>query len=156
MTKMQVREGRVYSAYTSTLLFTTRGSQDRNSHRAGTWRPELMQSPWRGAAYWLAPHGLLSLLSYRTQDYQPSNGATHNGPSQAWSPIEKMPYSWISWRHFLKGSFILCDNSTLCQVDRQNQPLYIDMLGIVMDCRYYSWEKPFPFDTVHSIIFEIT
>jgi hypothetical protein len=24
-----------------------------------------------GAAYWLAPHGLLSLLSYRTQDHQP-------------------------------------------------------------------------------------
>ena len=24
---------------------------------------ELMQSPWRGAAFWLAPHGLLSLLT---------------------------------------------------------------------------------------------
>jgi hypothetical protein len=23
----------------------------------------LMQRPWMGAAYWLAPHGLLSLLS---------------------------------------------------------------------------------------------
>jgi hypothetical protein len=32
---------------------------------------ELMQRPWRDAAYWLAPHGLLSLLSYRTQDHQP-------------------------------------------------------------------------------------
>jgi hypothetical protein len=30
-----------------------------------------MQRPWRDAAYWLAPHGLLSLLSYRTQDHQP-------------------------------------------------------------------------------------
>ena len=27
-----------------------------------------MQKPWRGAAYWLAPHDLLSLLSYRAQD----------------------------------------------------------------------------------------
>jgi hypothetical protein len=26
-----------------------------------------MQRPWRGAAYWLAPSGLLSLLAYRTQ-----------------------------------------------------------------------------------------
>ena len=30
-----------------------------------------------------------------------------------WSLIEKMPYSWISWRHFLKGDSFLCDNSSL-------------------------------------------
>jgi hypothetical protein len=30
-----------------------------------------MAEPWRGAAYWLAPHSLLSLLSYRAQDYLP-------------------------------------------------------------------------------------
>jgi hypothetical protein len=53
MTKKQVGEERVYSAYTSTMLFITKGSQDLNSHRAGTWRQELMQRPWRGAAYWL-------------------------------------------------------------------------------------------------------
>jgi hypothetical protein len=29
---------------------------------------ELMQRPWWGASYWLASPGLLSLLSYRTQD----------------------------------------------------------------------------------------
>jgi hypothetical protein len=34
-----------------------------------------------------------------------------------------MPYSWISWRHFLKGSSFLCDNSSLCQVDKQKQPV---------------------------------
>jgi hypothetical protein len=39
MTKKQVGEERVYSAYTSSaLLFIIKGSQDRNSHRAGTWR----------------------------------------------------------------------------------------------------------------------
>jgi len=32
-----------------------------------------------GAAYWLAYHGLLSLLSYRTQHHQPRDGTTHNG-----------------------------------------------------------------------------
>jgi hypothetical protein len=79
MTKKQVGEERVYSAYTSTWLFITKGSQHRNSHRTGTWRQELMQRPWRGAAYWLASPGLLSLLSYRTQDYQPRDGTTHNG-----------------------------------------------------------------------------
>ena len=71
MTKKQVGEERVYSAYTSTLLFITKGSQDWNSHRVGTWRQELMQRPWRNAAYWLTPHRLLSLLSQRTQDHQP-------------------------------------------------------------------------------------
>jgi hypothetical protein len=36
MTKKQVGEERVYSAYTSTLLFTTKGSQDWNSSRPGS------------------------------------------------------------------------------------------------------------------------
>ena len=38
-----VGEKRVYSAYTSRLMFhITKGSQDRNSNRAGTWRQKLM------------------------------------------------------------------------------------------------------------------
>jgi hypothetical protein len=36
MTKKQVVEERIYSAYISTLLFITKGIQDRNSHRAGS------------------------------------------------------------------------------------------------------------------------
>ena len=36
-----------------------RRSQDRNSNRAGTRRQELMQRPWRKAAYWLAQPGTL-------------------------------------------------------------------------------------------------
>jgi hypothetical protein len=36
MTKKQVGEERVYSAYTSTLLFITKGSQDWNSGRSGS------------------------------------------------------------------------------------------------------------------------
>jgi hypothetical protein len=36
MTKKQVGEERVYSTYTSALLLITKGSQERNSHRAGT------------------------------------------------------------------------------------------------------------------------
>jgi hypothetical protein len=54
---------------------------------------------------------LISLFSYRTQDYQPR------------ALIEKMPYSWISWRHLPKWSSFLCGNSSLCQVDTQNQPV---------------------------------
>ena len=80
MTKKQVGKGRVYSAYTSKVQFITTGSQDRNSHRAGTWRQELMQRPWRGVAYWFASPGLLS-LPYRTRDYQSRDDTTHNEPS---------------------------------------------------------------------------
>jgi hypothetical protein len=67
-------------------------------------KKELIQRPWRNAAYWIASPGLLNLLSYRTQDSQPRNGITHNGPSHPWSLVEKMPHSCILWRHFLKGS----------------------------------------------------
>jgi hypothetical protein len=80
-----------------------------------------MQRPRRDVSYWLASFGLLSLLSSRTQDSQPRDGTTHNGPSHLWSLIEKMSYIQISWRHFLKGGSFLCDNSILCQVDTQNQ-----------------------------------
>ena len=72
--------GKSYSPYSSTLLLITKGSQAWNSPRAGTWRQELIQTPWRGAAYWIAPPGMFSLLSYRTQDYQPRDGTTHKGP----------------------------------------------------------------------------
>jgi hypothetical protein len=41
---------------------------------------EMMQRPWRDVLYWLASPGLLSLLSYRTQGYQPRDGPTHKGP----------------------------------------------------------------------------
>jgi hypothetical protein len=79
--------------------------------------------------------GLLSLLSYRTQDYQLRDGTTHNGPSHPRSLIEKMPYSWISWRCFLKGGSFLCDNSSLCQVDTQNQPVQVVCLIILFSDR---------------------
>jgi len=55
-----IGEGRIYLATLPTSLFITEGSHDRNSSRAGTWRQELMQRPWRFAAYWLASRALLS------------------------------------------------------------------------------------------------
>jgi hypothetical protein len=39
--------------------------------------------------------------------------------------LKKMPYSWTSWRHFLKADSLLCDNSSLCQVDTQNQSVHL-------------------------------
>jgi hypothetical protein len=49
----QVGEEGVYLGYTSTLYSITGGSQDRNSIRVATQKQELMQRPWRVAAYWL-------------------------------------------------------------------------------------------------------
>jgi hypothetical protein len=44
MTIKQLEEERVYSAYTSTLLFISKGNQVRNSNRAGTWRQEVQEA----------------------------------------------------------------------------------------------------------------
>ena len=46
-------------------------------------KQELMQRAWRDVLYWLASPGLLSFLSYRTQDYQSRDGPTHNEPSHS-------------------------------------------------------------------------
>jgi hypothetical protein len=57
MTKSNV-ERKVYFTFTSTSQFIIKGSQDRNLNMSGTWRQELLQRPWRGAAYCLVPLGL--------------------------------------------------------------------------------------------------
>ena len=106
MTKIQVGEERVHLTYTFVSLFIIKRSQDRNSSRVGTSRQQLMQRPWRGAAYWLTPHGLLSLLPQGSQNHQPSDGTTHNGlgPSPINYCFKKMPcrfaYNLILWRLF--------------------------------------------------------
>ena len=78
MTKKQVGEERVYSAYTSILLFITKGSSGLELKQVR--KQELMQRPWRDVLYWLASPGLLSLLSYGTQDYHPRDAPTHKAP----------------------------------------------------------------------------
>jgi hypothetical protein len=77
-----------------------------------------MQRPWRDVLYWLACSGLLRLLSYRTKITSPEIVP----PTRAFSPwslIEKMSYTWFSWKHFLKWSSFLCDNSS-CVKLKQN------------------------------------
>ena len=55
--------------------------------------PETGADARKGAAYLLDPHGLFSLLSNRTQSYQPRDGPTNNGlGSSPQSLIKKIPY----------------------------------------------------------------
>jgi hypothetical protein len=74
----QLEEDRVYFTHGSILQFIIKSCKGRNSHRAGTWRQELMQRPWgwRGCCLMLAHHGLLSLLSCKTQNYPSRDGTT--------------------------------------------------------------------------------
>jgi hypothetical protein len=79
MIKKQVEEERVYSAYSFHIAvdYQRRSGLELKQVR----KQELMQRPRRDVTYWLASPGLLSLLSYRTHDYQPRDGTTHNGSS---------------------------------------------------------------------------
>jgi hypothetical protein len=75
MTKKQVGEERVYSAYTFHIAVNHQRKSGLELRQVR--KQELMQRPWRDITYWLASPGLLSLLSHRTQDYQPRDGTTH-------------------------------------------------------------------------------
>jgi hypothetical protein len=50
MTERKLGGKRVYLSDISIPLFILEGSQNRKSNRAGIWRPELMQRPWKDAA----------------------------------------------------------------------------------------------------------
>jgi hypothetical protein len=78
MTKKQVGEVRVYSAYTSTLLFISK--EVRTGTQAGQEAgvdAEAMEGWYLLACF----HSLFSFLSYRTQDHQPRDGTSHSGSS---------------------------------------------------------------------------
>jgi hypothetical protein len=79
MTKKQVGEERVYSA--STFHIAIDHQRKSGLELKQVRKQELMQRPWRDISYLLAFSGLLSLLSYRIQNYQLRDRTTHNGPS---------------------------------------------------------------------------
>jgi hypothetical protein len=122
MTKKKVGEERVYSAYTSMLLFITNGSQDWNSSRSGS-------RSWCRGHRGMFITGLLPLACSASSLIEPKTRLpvqrwSHpQGAFPTWSLIEKMPYSWISWRHFLNWSSFLCDNSS-CVKLTQNYPVH--------------------------------
>jgi hypothetical protein len=61
MTKKQIGEERVYSAY---IFYIAVHHQKKSGlELKQVKKQELMQRPWRDVPYWLASPGLLSLLS---------------------------------------------------------------------------------------------
>jgi hypothetical protein len=93
MTKKQAEEERVYLAYTSILLFITKGV------RTGT---QVGQEAGADAEA-MEGCSLLACSAYSLiEPTLPAQRWSH--PQGAFPPrslVEKMPYSWISWRHFL-------------------------------------------------------
>ena len=95
MIKKQAGEERVYSAYTSTLVLVTKGSQDRNSNRPKSLKQEMVQRPWTGAAYWLPlTYSACFLIEPRTTSSEMAP------PKMGWAlPLCLL---WILWC-FLEG-----------------------------------------------------
>jgi hypothetical protein len=114
MTKKQIGEERVYSAYIFMLLFITKGSEDWNSSRPGS-------RSWCRSHGGMFFTGLLPLACSACSLIEPRLPAQRwyhpQEPFPPWSLVEEMPYSWISWRHFPNWCSFFCDNSSLCQVD---------------------------------------
>ena len=48
------------------VIVHQRDSEENRAGAQGTWRQTLKKSSERNAAYWLAPHSLLSFLFYTT------------------------------------------------------------------------------------------
>jgi hypothetical protein len=101
MTTNQVEEERVYSAYTSTLLFITKGNQARSLEAGADAEAtegccSLACSPW---------------LAYRTQEHQPRSGTTHNeqGPPP-WSLIVDLAAGFHEDIHSLNWSSFISDD----------------------------------------------
>ena len=120
MAKKQVGEERIYSAYTSTLLFITKEVRTATEQ-------ELIQWPWSDVLTGLLPLACSACSLIEPKTTSPEMvGPTRGLPP--WSLIEKMPHSWISQRHFPNWSSFLCDNSSFCQVDI-NPTSTIDLLS---------------------------
>jgi hypothetical protein len=116
MTEKQVGEERIYSAYTSILLFITKGSQDWNSSRSGS-------RSWcrgNGGMFFTGLFPLVcsacSLIELRLPAQRWHHPQVDLLP---WSLIEEMPYSWISWRHFPNWSSFLIITSACVKLTQK-------------------------------------
>lgn len=127
-------------AYTSTSLFSPEGSQRSNSSRAGTWHQGLMQKPWKNVVYLLAPHGLIILLYYKTQDHQPR-------------VLYRFAYNLILKRHFLKlripPLIWLYLVSNWCKTSQHKCPLSTQPLDLTYELYEFIGELTHWWDSCH-------
>jgi hypothetical protein len=131
MTKKQFGEERVYSAYTSMLLFITKGSQDWNSSRSGS------RSWCRGRGGMLLT-GMLPLACSACSPIEPKTTSPRMAPpTMGLSPLitnwenalqldlmEAFP-SWISFQ--------------LCQVDTKSPSTGVIAMQILLPTRQNSF-----------------
>ena len=86
-----LKEERGYLAYIP-------GHSALREAKAGTWRQELKQRLRKNTADRLAPHGLLSLLSYIARDHMLRGDSTLSELSLPYqSPIKKMLHRLGYW-----------------------------------------------------------
>lgn len=91
------------------LFHSQVNSSSSKAVKAGTQLEQVPggRSLCRDQAYWLVPPSLLSLLYYKTQDYQPKDDTTRNGlgPPTSTTNLKNMSYrvaySRILWRLFV-------------------------------------------------------
>lgn len=85
-----------------------------------TWRQELKQRSWRDTAHCLAPHRLLSLLSFTIQEH-PAQGCHH--PQWAGcSHVDHWSQAWLQANVKVACSQLRClfpDDHRLRQVDKK-------------------------------------
>jgi hypothetical protein len=98
-----------------------------------------VQRPWRCAAYWLASHDFFSLFSLEPRTTSPGIALPiMDWALSHWSLIEKMPYSCISWRHFLNWGSYLSDDSSLTHKPKQ----YISIIShFSLFSHFYLWNS---------------
>lgn len=90
---------------------------------------ELKQRPLRNTAYWFAPYGLVSSLSYIAQDRLPRGGTIRSGLAFSYqSLIEKMPTHMCllvslmgAVLHLRFPVFIISGDSSLVKLTKTNQ-----------------------------------
>lgn len=79
-------------------------SSSSGEAEAGTWRREVEQDNMEEHCLLAYPHGLLTLLSYKTQDHLPRGGTAHHGLGHPSSLIRKMADRSVWLRQFLSWS----------------------------------------------------